>query len=104
MPNDVDELLKLFPLIMHQHAVLAGDGSHDPILQRATGSWTISSPYVKRHAHYSCSCYGNPTTLNSYHAELEAIRCLIYWLRLLFRIYDVPLSSDLVLRLWIDNT
>ena len=89
---------------MQQRAVMAGDGSHDPILKRSTGSWTISSPDGTLRAHCSCPCDGDPKSLNSYRAELEAIRCLLYWLRLLFRIHDVPLSTDLVLRLWIDNT
>jgi hypothetical protein len=54
------------------------DGSHDPHLRRATGSWILSTRDGKLSAKGVCPVDGDLETLDSYRAELDAIRCLLY--------------------------
>ena len=63
----------------------ATDGSHDPHLRRATGSWILSTRDGKLSAKGVCPVDGDLETLDSYRAELDAIRCLLYYLRFLTR-------------------
>jgi hypothetical protein len=47
---------------------------------------------------------GDLTSLNSFRAELEAIRSLLYWLRLLIKVYSFTRPSDWHVVIWIDNS
>ena len=47
---------------------------------------------------------GDLTSLNFFHAELEAIRILLYWLRLLIKVYSLTRPSDWHVVIWIDNS
>jgi hypothetical protein len=43
-------------------------------------------------------------SLNSFCAELEAIHSLIYWLRLLLKVFSITHPSDWHVVIWIDNS
>ena len=81
----------------------ATDRSYDPHLRRATGSWVLSSKDGKTRAFGACHVDGDLDTLDSYRAELEAIRCLLYFLRLLIRTRLVIPTEHWKISMWVDN-
>ena len=98
------ELLSLIPKIFSQQVLFATDGSFDPHLQRATGSWCIASKDGTRRAFGSCPVDGDLSTLDSFRAELEAVRCLIYVIRMIIHTHNITIPEDWSIEIWIDNT
>ena len=47
---------------------------------------------------------GDLTSLNSFRAELESIHSLLYWLRLLIKVYSLTRPSDWHVVVYIDNS
>ena len=93
--KDLAKLHKLLPHITSSNIVFASDGSHHRRLRSATGSWVISSKNGK------LRCYGvspvdvDLTSINYFRAELEAICSLLFWLRLLIKLYSITRPSSM---------
>ena len=82
--------------------IAATDGSLDPHAKRAAGSWVLSDRKGKKQISGVCPVDGDGETLDSYRAELEAIRALVYYIRYLRRkVGDVAKEIELIL--WVDN-
>ena len=64
------ELAILIPKICTQQVLFATDGSFDPHLRRATGSWCIASKDGVLRAFGSCPVDGDLSTMDSFRAEL----------------------------------
>ena len=88
---------------MEGKCICATDGSHDRTLNRALDSWVIATKDGKHRAVGSCPCDGDFITLNSYRAELEVVRSLLYWLRLLVKVKHCCLPDNFQIPLWMDN-
>jgi hypothetical protein len=98
------ELAVLIPKIFTQQVLFATDGSFDPHLRRATGSWCIASKDEGHRAFGSCPVDGDLSTLDSFRAELEAVRSLIYVLRMIIHTHSITLPESWSIEIWIDNT
>ena len=82
--------------------VAATDGSFDPHTKRASGCWILASRDGKSIYCGVCPVDGSPDAMDSYRAELEAIRSLTYYIRFLRR--TIPsFIADVHLVVWIDN-
>ena len=82
--------------------VAATDGSFDPHLRRAAGSWIWSTSDRKWSASGACPVDGELSSLASYRAELEALCALVYFLRRL-RNSATEFTNEIRLILWTDN-
>ena len=87
--KDLAKLQELLPHITSSNIMFATDGYHHRRVRRATSSWVISSKNGKLLCYGASPVDGALTSLNSLRAELEAIRSLIYWLRLLIKVYSI---------------
>jgi hypothetical protein len=102
--KDLTKLQELLPHLTSSNTVFASDGSHHRRLQRATGSWVISSKNGKLRCYGVSPVDGDLSSLNDFRTELEAIRSLLYWLRLLIKVYSITRPSDWHVFIWIDNS
>ena len=50
-----------------------------------------------------CPVDGDLETLDSYRAELDAIGCLLYYLRFLTRTRQIQPADQWCIKLWVDN-
>ena len=82
--------------------VAATDGSFDPHWRQAAGSWILSTRDGRKKLSGACSVDGNPETMDSYRAELEAIRSLVYYMRFLRHTHP-EFTKYIRLTVWIDN-
>ena len=58
---------------------------------------------IAKRAFGSCPVDGDLETLDSYRAELDAIRCLLYFIRLLIRTRLITPTEHWKIALWLDN-
>ena len=102
--KDLTKLQELLPHISSSNIVFASDGSHHRRFRRATGSWVISSQNGKLRCYRVSPVDGDLSSLNYFRAELEAISSLLYWLRLLLKVFSITRPSDWHVVIWIDNS
>ena len=102
MLPDFDTVSQTVSLVESGALVAATDGSFNPHRRKATGSWILSTKNGKRQVQGVCPVDGDLASMDSYRAELEAIRSLVYYLRLL-RLTAKLTVSPLVVPLWVDN-
>ena len=101
---DLKKLQELLTHITSSNIVFASDGFHHRRLRRATGSWVIRSKNGKLRSYGVSPVDGDLNSLNSFRAELEAIRSLLYWMHLLIKVYSITHPSDWHVVIWIDNS
>ena len=80
------------------------DGSYEKNLRQSRRCWCISTQNGKEISFRVCSIEGDLDRLNSYCAKLEAIRSLLYCLRLLLTIHNISLPENWSIFIWIDNS
>ena len=89
-------------LLQRNELVAATDGSFDRHQRRAAGSWILSTRSGKKKFKGTCTVDGERESLDSYRAELEAIRSLAYYIRFLRRVIST-FTKEVHLKIWIDN-
>ena len=97
-------LLYLSGAILASNVVFATDKSYERKINQAVGAWCIATKTRIKRLFGVCPVDGNFSSLNSYRAELEVIRSLLYWLHLLFWIFYAPVPSLWKITIWINNT
>ena len=102
--KDLLKLQELLPHISSSNIVFASDGSHHRRFRRATCCWVISSKSGKVQCYGVSLVDGDLSSLNSFRAELEATRSLLYWLRLLLNVFSFTRPRDWHVVIWIDNS
>ena len=102
--KDLAKLQEILPHITSSNIIFASDGSHHRRLRHATGSWVISFQNGKLRSYRVSPVDGDLSSLNSFRADLEAIRSLLYWLHLLIKVYSITRPSDWHVVIWIDNS
>ena len=98
------ELALLIPQKINQEVIFDTNGSFDPHLQRATGSLCICLKNRTQPAFGSCPVDGHLSTIDSFRTELEAVRSLIYVLRMSIHTHIITLPASWSIEIWIDNT
>ena len=76
--------------------VAATDGSFDPHRRKAAGSWVLATRDGRKTISGASPVDGDAETLDSYRAELGALRSLVYYIRFLRRTRPA-LTKDIVL-------
>ena len=102
--KDLAKLQDLLPHISLSNIIFASNGSHHRRLRRATGSWVISTKNGKLRSYGVSPIDGDLNSLNSFRIEIESIRSLLYWLRLLIKVYEITRPSDWHIVIWINNS
>jgi hypothetical protein len=100
---DWEQIRPFLEMIGTRCIEVATHGSHGPHLRRATSSWIIPSRDGNLIAKGVCPVDGNLETLDSYQVKLDAIRCLLYYLRFLLSTRQIQPVDPWYIKLWVDN-